>query len=58
MTKRLQLLSACLGNLFEHYDTALFSYLSPFFGPVNLPQRRSDHRANLNLCHYPTGHDS
>jgi MFS family permease len=38
MTKRLHLLSACLGNLFEHYDTALFSYLSPFLAPLIFPK--------------------
>jgi MHS family proline/betaine transporter-like MFS transporter len=29
-----QLWNACLGNLFEHYDTALFSFLSPFLAPL------------------------
>ncbi|HSX11528.1 MAG TPA: MFS transporter [Chlamydiales bacterium] len=30
--------SACLGNLFEHYDTALFGFLSPFLAPLLFPQ--------------------
>jgi len=29
-TSRFQLWNACLGNLFEHYETALFGFLSPF----------------------------
>ena len=32
-----QLLSACFGNFFEHYDTALFSFLSIFLAPVIFP---------------------
>jgi MHS family proline/betaine transporter-like MFS transporter len=32
-----QLLNACLGNLFEHYETALFGFLSPFLAPVMFP---------------------
>ncbi len=38
MTKRLSACSVCLGNLFEHYDTALFSYLSPFLAPIIFPK--------------------
>ena len=36
---RFQLWSACLGNLFEHYDTALFGFLSPFLAPLIFPQQ-------------------
>lgn len=32
-----QLWNACLGNLFEHYDTALFGFLSPFLAPLIFP---------------------
>lgn len=35
---RLQLWNACLGNLFEHYDTALFGFLSPFLAPLIFPK--------------------
>lgn len=35
---RKQLWNACLGNLFEHYDTALFGFLSPFLAPLIFPQ--------------------
>lgn len=28
-----------LGNLFEHYDTALFALLSPFFAPLFFPKQ-------------------
>lgn len=38
MIKRIHLWNACLGNLFEHYDTALFSYLSPFLAPLIFPK--------------------
>jgi MHS family proline/betaine transporter-like MFS transporter len=36
---RAQLLSACLGNLFEHYDMALFGFLSPALAPLFFPQQ-------------------
>lgn len=32
-----QLWSACLGNFFEHYDTALFGFLSVFLAPLIFP---------------------
>jgi MFS transporter, MHS family, proline/betaine transporter len=38
-TSRKLLWSACLGNLFEHYDTALFGFLSPFLAPLIFPQQ-------------------
>ncbi len=31
--------STCLGNLFEHYDTALFGFLSPFLAPLIFPKQ-------------------
>lgn len=34
---RLQLWSACLGNFFEHYDAAIFGFLSPFVAPLIFP---------------------
>ncbi len=36
---RFQLWNACLGNLFEHYDTALFGFLSPFLAPLIFPEK-------------------
>jgi len=36
-TPRWQVWNACLGNLFEHYDTALFGFLSPFLAPLIFP---------------------
>lgn len=36
---RRQLWNACLGNLFEHYDTALFGFLSPFLAPLIFPDK-------------------
>lgn len=35
---RLHIWSACLGNLFEHYDMALFGLLSPFLAPLFFPE--------------------
>ena len=35
---RTQFWSVCLGNLFEHYDTALFGFLSPFLAPLFFPK--------------------
>lgn len=34
---KIQVISTFLGNLFEHYDTALFSILSPFIAPLFFP---------------------
>ncbi len=36
---RFQLWSACLGNLLEHFDTALFGVLSPFLAPLFFPEQ-------------------
>lgn len=36
---RPQFWSAYLGNLFEHYDTALFGFLSPFLAPLIFPMQ-------------------
>ncbi len=36
-SNRLQVYSAYLGNLFEHYDTALFGFLSPFLAVFLFP---------------------
>ncbi len=36
---RLTIWSTFLGNLFEHYDTALFSLLSPFLAPLFFPKQ-------------------
>jgi MHS family proline/betaine transporter-like MFS transporter len=38
-SSRVPLWSALLGNLFEHYDTALFGLLSPFFAPLFFPKQ-------------------
>ncbi len=35
---RSQLWNACLGNFFEHYDTALLGFLSPFLAPLIFPK--------------------
>ncbi len=38
-SSRMQLWSACLGNLFEHYDGALFGFLSVFLAPLIFPEK-------------------
>ncbi len=38
-TSRLRLCSLCIGNLFEHYDTALFGLLSSVLAPVIFPEK-------------------
>lgn len=38
-TSNRQVVSAFLGNLFEHYDTALYGLLSPFLAPLFFPQQ-------------------
>lgn len=35
--RRLEGWSTCLGNFFEHYDTALFGFLSAFLAPLIFP---------------------
>ncbi len=37
MKKKMGVLSIFLGNLFEHYDTALYGLLSPFLAPLFFP---------------------
>lgn len=39
LPSRSQLWTACLGNFFEHYDTALFGLLSPFLAPLIFPKQ-------------------
>ena len=36
---KLRLWSAVLGNLFEHYDAALFGFLTPFLAPLIFPDK-------------------
>lgn len=38
-TSNKQVVSALLGNMFEHYDTALYGLLSPFLAPLFFPQQ-------------------
>ena len=52
---RPQLLSACLGNLFEHYDTALFGFLSPFLAPLFFPDQDPVTALILTFAMIPLG---
>src|SRR5262249_38651761 len=38
-TSRSQFWNTCFGNFFEHYDTALFGFLSPFLAPLIFPEK-------------------
>ncbi len=53
--KRSQILNACLGNLFEHYDTALFSFLSPFLAPLIFPKEEPITALILTYAIIPLG---
>lgn len=44
-----------LGNLFEHYDTALFSLLSPFLAPLFFPGKDPITALILTYCIIPLG---
>jgi len=52
---RKQLSTACLGNLFEHYDTALFGFLSPFLAPLIFPQKEPITALILTYAMLPLG---
>jgi MFS transporter, MHS family, proline/betaine transporter len=38
-TSKLQIFSTLLGNLLQHYDTALFGFLAPFIAPLFFPKQ-------------------
>jgi MFS family permease len=52
---RLSKWSVLLGNLLEHYDTALFSLLSPFLAPLFFPQHDSLTALILTYAIIPLG---
>lgn len=54
-TSRRQLWNACLGNLFEHYDTALFGFLSPFLAPLIFPKEEPITALILTYAMIPLG---
>lgn len=47
--------SMLLGNLFEHYDAALFSLLSPFLAPLFFPNQDPVTALILTYCIIPLG---
>jgi MFS family permease len=47
--------SCCLGNFFEHYDTALFGFLSPFLAPRIFPAYDSVTALILTYAIIPLG---
>ena len=52
---RTQFWHACLGNLFEHYDTALFGFLSPFLAPLIFPDKEPIVALILTYAMLPMG---
>lgn len=52
---RSQLWSAYLGNLFEHYDTALFGFLSAFLAPLIFPEKEPLTALILTYAMIPLG---
>ncbi len=54
-SSRAQLWNACLGNLFEHYDTALFGFLSPFLAPLLFPKQEPITALILTYAIVPLG---
>lgn len=50
-----KLWNACLGNLFEHYDTALFGLLSPFLAPLIFPKHEPITALILTYAIIPLG---
>jgi len=52
---RSQLWSACLGNFFEHYDTALFGFLSAFLAPLIFPKENQITALILTYAMLPLG---
>jgi len=53
--KRFSFWSACLGNLFEHYDNALFGFLSPFLAPLIFPGKEPVVALILTYAMIPLG---
>ncbi|HSX04050.1 MAG TPA: MFS transporter [Rhabdochlamydiaceae bacterium] len=48
-------ISAWCGNLFEHYDAALFGFLSPFLAPLIFPQQEPITALILTYAMIPLG---
>lgn len=52
---RAQIWSTYLGNFFEHYDTALFGFLSPFLAPLIFPHENPITALILTYAIIPLG---
>jgi MFS family permease len=53
--KKRQILGAYLGNFFEHYDTALFGFLSPFLAPLLYPKQQMIYALIMTYAMIPLG---
>ncbi len=51
----MRLISACIGNLFEHYDAALFGFLSIFLAPLIFPEKELLSALILTYAMIPLG---
>ena len=51
----LHIWNVCLGNVFEHYDTALFSFLAPFLSPFLFPDKEPTIALILTYAIIPLG---
>lgn len=47
--------TACLGNFFEHYETALFGFLAPFLAPQIFPEQEPTIALILTYAIIPLG---
>jgi MHS family proline/betaine transporter-like MFS transporter len=52
---KLQFISAFLGNLFEHYDLALYSLLTPFFASIFFPEQNQITALIMTFAIIPLG---
>jgi MHS family proline/betaine transporter-like MFS transporter len=55
ISSRINFLTACLGNLFQHYDAALFGFLSPFLAPLIFPEKEPITALILTYAMIPLG---
>ncbi len=48
-------ITACIGNIFQHYDAALFGFLSPFLAPLIFPEKEPVTALILTYAMIPLG---
>ena len=55
ISSKINFLSSCLGNFFQHYDAALFGFLSPFLAPLIFPEKEPITALILTYAMIPLG---